>query len=423
MPFDPHSTYRGVQALVVVGTNVMNPKHQDIHALSVYNIPDAEQPAFLSWLERPLSATATEAEQELHERKQRFRQRMSQTGFTPQDPRTKLTAIADAFKREYPHSRIGWVTVPMRPGSVVLFRGIHCVRGGNTKTARDNGYYRTVLYLNLCPNTDRTQLPTPSEEVLGALGRRSVNRAIDPAIAAVRRSNGQAYGHNTETIAPEHHACYVNNGQQDKAPYVADTPAMVALRTQGFAVLDGCLSDTSATKLHGALMQGVRDMLAGIPRPGQTPEVRQRILASTNEEMVRDCYTDPEWKTSRYFKRNKLELYTVKPKANTQGAHGLTNTSGMFDVVSDPAFADAQVEMHSRLRTELGWPQLFYEDERGGFRGPGSTELTPHQDDPVALVGNTAGATAVAMNTAVATTKRCVDAPGASAMKKARVTM
>jgi hypothetical protein len=146
----------------------------------------------------------------------------------------------------------------------------------------------------------------------------------------------------------------VNNGQQDKAPYVADTPAMVALRTQGFAVLDGCLSDASATKLHGALMQGVRDMLAGIPRPGQTPEARQRILASTDEEMVRDCYTDPEWKTSRYFKRNKLDLYTVKPKANTQGAHGLTNTSGMFDVVSDPAFADAQVDMHDGGRDGHG---------------------------------------------------------------------
>ena len=50
------------------------------------------------------------------------------------DNQTALAAIADAYRAECnPASRIGWARVPMVPGSVVLFGGIHRVAGGKAK--------------------------------------------------------------------------------------------------------------------------------------------------------------------------------------------------------------------------------------------------------------------------------------------------
>ena len=170
------SNTRFVQAMVVAGTNVSETSGD--RALFVYTTPHSELADFVSWLQRPLAADATTDAAKLQATKQRLCKRMHATGFTPHEKQTVLAAIADVYRAECnPASRIGWTRVPMVPGSVVLFSGIHRVAGGKAKRAK--GTHRTVLYLNLWTGTTATRLPeTVATEVLGDPLQRNTHQGI-----------------------------------------------------------------------------------------------------------------------------------------------------------------------------------------------------------------------------------------------------
>ena len=394
----PHTRF--VQAMVVAGTNV--PETSGDHALFVYNIPHSERAAVVRWLQRPLAADATaDATADastLHAAKQRLLTRMRATGFTPHDKHTVLAAIADAYRAECnPASRIGWARVPMVPGSVVLFGGIHRVAGGKAKRAQ--GTYRTVLYLNPWTGTTATRLPeTVATEVLGDPMQRNTHQGIEPALCELYRSRGWSYGINEETVPEEARGLYVD--PTDIPPTFRDTPTLQALRENGFVVLRDCLTPEQAHELHEHIVDLTRDTLFGIARPGQSEVVRAKAMGLSLDTFAQTLYSDQDFRNARYFDGQTTAQWvpdddvTTPPdvreqrerkRRNTRGVRGLTNSSGMVDVYQHPAFIKVHRAIHRRLMAELGLSKLFFGPERCGLRAYLSAELPPHQDEPLVV--------------------------------------
>ena len=387
---------RFVQAMVVAGTNV--PETSGDHALFVYNIPHSERADFVRWLQRPLAADATVDAAKLHAAKQRLLTRMRATGFTPHDKQTVLAAIADAYRAECnPASRIGWARVPMVPGSVVLFGGIHRVAGGKAKRAK--GTYRTVLYLNPWTGTTATRLPeTVATEVLGDPLQRNTHQGIEPALGALYRSRGWSYGINEETVPEEDQGLYVD--PTDIPPTFRDTATLQALRENGFVVLRDCLTPEQAHELDERIVDLTRDILFGIARPGQSEAVRAKAMGLSLDAFARTLYSDPDFRNARYYDGQTTAQWVPDDEAttppdvreqrerkrrNTRGVRGLTNSSGMVDVYKHPAFIKVHRAIHRRLMAELGLSKLFFGPERCGLRAYLSAELTTHQDEPLVV--------------------------------------
>ena len=394
-PMHPPNT-RFVQAMVVAGTNV--PETSGDHALFVYNIPHSERVDVVRWLQRPLAADATADAAKLHAAKQRLLTRMRATGFTPHDKQTVLAAIADAYRAECnPASRIGWARVPMVPGSVVLFGGIHRVAGGKAKRAK--GTYRTVLYLNPWTGTTVTRLPeTVATEVLGDPSQRNTHQGIEPALCALYRSRGWSYGINEETVPEEARGLYVD--ATDVSPTFRDTPTLQALRENGFVVLRDCLTPEQAHELDERIVDLTRDTLFGISRPGQSEAVRAKATGLSLHAFARTLYSDLDFRNARYYDSQTTGQWvpdddaTTPPdvreqrerkRRNTRGVRGLTNSSGMVDVYKHPAFIKVHRAIHRRLMAELGLSKLYFGPERCGLRAYLSAELPPHQDDPLVV--------------------------------------
>ena len=390
-PMHPPNT-RFVQAMVVAGTNV--PETSGDHTLCVYNIPHSERADVVRWLQRPLAADASK----LHAAKQRLLTRMRATGFTPHDKQTVLAAIADAYRAECnPASRIGWARVPMVPGSVVLFGGIHRVAGGKAKRA--TGTYRTVLYVNPWTGTTATRLPeTVATEVLGDPLQRNTHQGIEPALRELYRSRGGSYGINEETVPEEDRGLYVD--ATDIPPTFRDTPTLQALRENGFAVLRDCLTPEQAHELHERIVDLTRDTLFGIARPGQSEAVRAKAMGLSLDAFAKTLYRDPDFRNARYYDSKTTEQWvpdddaTTPPdvreqrerkRRNTRGVRGLTNSSGMVDVYKHPAFIKVHRAIHRRLMAEMGLSKLFFGPERCGLRAYLSAELPPHQDEPLVV--------------------------------------
>lgn len=403
-PMHPPDT-RYVQAMVVAGTNV--PGSSPDYALHVYTIPASELVAFVRWLRQPAHTGGTTEATELHAAKQRLYTRMCGTGFTPHDRRATLTAIADAYRAEAkPDSRIRWVRVPMVPGSIVLFGGIHCVAGGKAKRAKDT--YRTVLYLNPWTGTTATRLPeTVATEVLSDPAQRNSHQGVERALCEYERSRGRAYGINEETVPEQARDLYVD--PTGTPPTFRDTPTLQALREHGFVVLRDCLSPEQALELHEHIVNLTRDVLFGIPRPGQAAAVRAKAMGVSLDTFAKTLYSDPDFRNARYFDGQTTAQWvpdddaTTPPdvreqrerkRRNTRGVRGLTNSSGMVDVYKHPAFVKVHKAVHQRLMTELGLSKLFFGPERCGLRAYKSAELPPHQDEPLVVgdVGSEAAA-------------------------------
>lgn len=399
-PMHPPNT-RYVQAMVVAGTNV--PETSGDHALFVYNIPHSERADLVRWLLRPLAADATADAAKLHAAKQRLLTRMRATGFTPHDKQTVLAAIADAYRAECnPASRIGWARVPMVPGSVVLFGGIHRVAGGKAKRAK--GTYRTVLYLNPWTGTTATRLPeTVATEVLGEPLQRNTQQAIEPALCALYRSRVWSYGINEETVPEEARGLYVD--PTNIPPTFRDTPTLQALRENGFIVLRDCLTPEQAHELHEHIVDLTRDTLFGISRPGQSEAVRAKAMGLSLDAFAQTLYSEQDFRNARYYDSQTTAQWvpdddaTTPPEVreqrerkrrNTRGVRGLTNSSGMVDVYKHPTFIQVHRAIHRRLMVELGLSKLFFGPERCGLRAYLSAELPPHQDEPL-VVGDVGG--------------------------------
>lgn len=387
---------RFVQAMVVAGTNV--PETSGDHALFVYTTPYSELADVVRWLQRPLAADATAAAATLHAAKQRLLTRMRATGFTPHDKHTVLAAIADAYRAECnPASRMGWARVPMVPGSVVLFGGIHRVAGGKAKRAQ--GTYRTVLYLNPWTGTTATRLPeTVATEVLGDPLQRNTHQGIEPALCTLYRSRGWSYGLNEETVPEEARGLYVN--ATDVPPTFRDTPTLQALRENGFVVLRDCLTPEQAHELHEHIVDLTRDTLFGIARPGQSDAVRAKAMGLSLDAFAQTLYSDQDFRNARYYDGQTTAQWVPdddattpqnvreqreRKRRNTRGVRGLTNSSGMVDVYKHPTFVQVHRAIHRRLMAELGLSKLFFGPERCGLRAYLSAELPPHQDEPLVV--------------------------------------
>ena len=281
----------------------------------MYNIPHSERADVVRWLQRPLAADATADAAKLHAAKQRLLTRMRATGFTPHDKQTVLAAIADAYRAECnPASRIGWARVPMVPGSVVLFGGIHRVAGGKAKRAQ--GTYRTVLYLNPWTGTMATRLPeTVATEVLGDPMQRNTHQGIEPALCELYRSRGWAYGINEETVPEEDRGMYVD--ATDSPPTFRDTPTLQALRENGFVVLRDCQTPEQAHELDERIVDLTRDILFGMSRPGQSEAVRAKAMGLSRDAFARTLYSDPEFRNARYFDGQTTEQWVPDDDATT----------------------------------------------------------------------------------------------------------
>ena len=397
------SNTRFVQAMVVADTNI--PETSGDHALHVYNIPTSELKSFVQWLKQPKPDDAEESATKLHQAKQRLYKRLHSIGFTLHDKQTTLATIAEAYRTEVNStSRIGWVRVPMIPGSIVLFWGIHRVAGGKSKRA--NNTYRTVLYLNPWTSTTLKQLPeTVSTEVLGNPLQKNTHQGIEPSLSEYYKSLGKRYGINEETVPEDSRHLYVDS--TDIPPTYRNTPTRHSLKEDGFVVLRNCLTTEQTNELHTNIVELTRDILFGNPRLGQSEAIRKKAMDMSLDTFVKTLYSDPDFRNARYFdskttsqwvpdddESTPIEVREIRQRKrqNTRGVRGITNSSGMIDVYKHPSFIRVHKAIHSRLKNELGLSKLFFGPERCGLRAYLSTELPPHQDEPI-VVGDACSST------------------------------
>ena len=390
------SNTRFVQAMVVADTNI--PETSGDHALHVYNIPTSELKSFVQWLKQPKPDDAEESATKLHQAKQRLYKRLHSIGFTLHDKQTTLATIAEAYRTEVnPTSRIGWVRVPMIPGSIVLFGGIHRVAGGKSKRANDT--YRTVLYLNPWTSTTLKQLPeTVSTEVLGNPLQKNTHQGIEPSLSEYYKSLGKPYGINEETVPEDSRHLYVDS--TDTPPTYRSTPTLQTLMEDGFVVLRNCLTTEQTNELHTNIVELTRDILFGNPRLGQSAAIRKKAMDMSLDTFVKTLYRDPDFRNARYFdskttsqwvpdddESTPIEVREIRQRKrqNTRGVRGITNSSGMIDVYKHPSFIRVHKVIHSRLMNELGLSKLFFGPERCGLRAYLSAELPPHQDEPIVV--------------------------------------
>ena len=396
---------RFVQAMVVAGTNI--PGTSGDHALHVYNIPTSELKSFVQWLKQPKLDNAEVSATKLHQAKQRLYKRLHSIGFTLHDKQTTLATIAEAYRTEVnSSSRIGWVRVPMIPGSVVLFWGIHRVAGGKSKRANDT--YRTVLYLNPWTNTTVKRLPeTVSTEVLGNPLQKNTHQGIEPSLSEYYKSLGKPYGINEKTVPEDSRHLYVDSTDTPSTCTYRSTPTLKSLREDGFVVLHNCLTTEQTNELHTNIVELTRDILFGNPRFGQSAAIRKKAMDMSLDTFVKTLYSDPDFRNARYFDSKTTSQWVPdddestpievresrqRKRQNTRGVRGITNSSGMVDVYKHPSFIRVHKAIHSRLMTELGLSKLFFGPERCGLRAYLSSELPPHQDEPI-VVGDVCSST------------------------------
>ena len=376
---------RLVQALIIAHNHV--PTNSPDHALTVFNIPEDEYESFVPWLGHLPSPDISDEEKVLYRAKQLLLQRMRTSGFVKHNSRKTLQQIANAYRTEVnSSSRINWYTVPMIPGSIVLFCGIHCVRGGTTRRAMHT--CRTVLYLNPWSSTTRKALSVKDNHT--TLYPSRTHYALEEAISTLYNKQGLHYGINADTVPVAYHGMYVDNGQQEESP-ICDTETMQQLRRDGFVVLKDCLTPAQSDELHQSIEQILKEVLVCIPRHGQSDTKRNYIMSMNNDTLANNLYRDVQIRNARYFRNQSTAQY--KPDADEaapdakrlclRGVKGITSSSGMIDIFEHPAFIKVHMMIHARLKKELGVAKLFFGPERCGIRAYKSTELPPHQDEPL----------------------------------------
>ena len=378
---------RFVQGMVI--GKYKGPDDKKANALEVFNIPDTEHDEFLAWL-----STAYKA---LHNT-------LHRSGFVSVGTRSTLQKVADAYKQHQPTTRIGWVTVPMESNTVVLWRGIHRVTKATRK--KDEGCYRTCLYLCLSTQTSVVELPdsVDEENVESFQQGKSPNRSIEPAVRDYSTANGQPFGWNKQTIPTEDHSKFslnpTNPQPVDDPATFSDHSVVEALKENGFVVLPNALPDGMADTLHHTIVELVRTMMFRIPRVGMDDTLRQNVLTKMSTRRFAKKVNHELLKEARYFKRNDTAMYCgdgsrydrAKRMKCLQGVQGLTLSSQMVDVYSHPYFATVLATLHPTLKKALEAPLLYYSKERCSLRSFGSAELAPHIDEPIGHYGGACGA-------------------------------
>lgn len=350
------------------------------NALEVFNIPCSEHDSFMNWLATTNPPMHT---------------KLLTRGFVKLGNRKTLNTLAQDYRKNNPDSRVGWCKVAMQSNSVVLWRGAHRVTGAKRK--KDEGSYRTVLYLRLMAEPPLKELPeSAKDEMLCAEHQgKNVNKSIEKALCAYYLQNGYEYGWNKVTIPQEHHhkfALTPESPQDVETTQETSNSVLRELAENSFAVLTDVVASDMASTLHEIIVETVRTVLFRVPRTGMSTSVQEQALQCSSRKLAKRINAPP-LKKARYFKTNSNDLYCgydvpeeeSRRMKNLQGVQGLTLSSQMVDVYSVPYFAKVLCAMHSKLKKALGTPVLYFDKERCSLRSYGSAPLEAHIDEPVGM--------------------------------------
>lgn len=334
------------------------------HSIQMFRIPASERVAFRTFLAEKepalLSALGCHKFVKLRSKRQ-------------------MARVAEAFRELRPKTRVGWVTVPMRANSIVLWTGAHRVQGAKRK--KDKESYRSVLYLRL----QRKPSPLPQtwspNSTRSDIQGKSINHAIEDAYGSWIVAKGQSYGWSQKTIPAGTPGFYQSANVKERDP-----DAWNRLMEDGYLVMNDVLTPSTATKLHGAITDILRTILFEIPRQGMSQSVRKyvRDLPPGQFEKI---VNEPRLKKARYFKHRSTALWCDYDAEDNrrmralQGVPGYTLSSQMIDIQEAPAFSCALAEAHPAICRVLG--TVYFGKERCSLRSFGAAHLETHIDEPV----------------------------------------
>lgn len=338
------------------------------HALQIFRIPLEERNDFKLWLEKHNTE---------------FLQLLQTSGFISLGTKGKLTKIEKAYKKDKPGSKIGWLTVPMKSNSIILWKGIHRVQNGKGKKDKDS--FRSVMYMNLLRSPCIEHLPKSweTEDKTWMQNGKSFNHAIEIAYQNYYAKKNLNYGWNKTTISDKYEHMFA--GSPNLKPAKMNL-TLQELDDMGYVMFENVLDSKMADKLHYKIVDIIRTVLFKIERQGMNEDVRKTALQLSNDEFTKQI-NEPKFKKARYFKRNTTNMYCgfdipdAKMK-NLQGVQGYTLKSQMIDIQSHPLFAKVLIQLHPLLEDKLGYP-VYFGKERCSLRSFGAANLDSHIDEPV----------------------------------------
>lgn len=404
---------RIIQAMVVLGCSEWRStqyKKPD-NGLYVYRIPESEKASFVSWLSKPMDRSeagivATDDLAKWTKHKAEVLKNLAQPTRVSYNYGV-LKTLAQVYKKQVDaRTRIGFVCVPMRPGSVVGFVGIHGVNA-----CRDPNAWRIVKYVRCCVATAKTKLPSTlaeeqQQQRAPSAWRRGAGTAIENAVAAYEVAHGKGhYGLNEEVIKKvlsgddeatfrKHVGMLVDDGTQSAAKARDDTPEMAHLRENGFFVLPDVITQKDCRHLCKEIIGLYRTTLHRIGRPGQSRETRAYAEQMKDAEFLKALYSDERLCNMRFFEKNSVaqcrrDDYAGGKRFFAQGRQGITKEAGMIPVYGHPALTMVKLLAHPHLKKALGVSKLFLtqhdHEDSCSVRGCGSAELKVHHDEPVSM--------------------------------------